>query len=350
MKIQTLSFTHFRNHGKKTFKFEEGINLIHGPNGVGKTNTLEAVYLLATAKSPRSKYDRDLINYDQEFCTIVSNIHTGEDKTLLELQVIKSPRFENASSKKAKINKTPKSLNYFTGTFNAVMFTPENIGLITGTPSERRKYIDMVLVQTDTKYKKSISAYKKAVRQRNKLLEQMLEKKLGEYQIDYWNKQLLELGTYIQEKRDELFEFLKGEVDEYGSLLEGNGVQLDIKYLKNEMSEKRLEKYKDKEILARTTLVGPHRDDFEMLFDGRNLANFGSRGQQRMALLALKLSERNFIKHKKEYYPVLLLDDIFSELDDTHKKLVLEVLKDQQTIITSAEPLDFLPEANTINL
>src|SRR4030042_3143455 len=161
MKVKTLKLTNFRNHLSKEISFSDEINLILGPNGAGKTNILEAIYLISTTKSPRAKYDKDLINYDQSFCTVGLD---GENNHL-ELQIIKSEKFDNASSKKAKVNKTQKALGYFAGIFNSVLFTPEDILIITGSPTLRRKYMDMVLVQTSENYKSILMQYVRAVKQ-----------------------------------------------------------------------------------------------------------------------------------------------------------------------------------------
>jgi len=337
MQINKLTLKNFRNHLDKNLTFTDNINLILGPNGVGKTNVLEAIHLVSTTKSIKAQYDKDLINYDKSFCTIVLE----NPKDTLELQIIKGEQSENTSRKTAKVNKTPKALSYFVGMFNSVLFTPQDIDLVTGSPSIRRKYLDMVLIQTSEGYKKTLSLYNKAVRQRNKLLEKLSESGFGFGQLDYWNEQILNLGTIIQRRRLDFFETIREIIREYNYKLNNRDSDLKVFYKMNEISKDRMEKYKDTEIAAKTTLVGPHRDDFEILFDGKNIAYFGSRGQQRTALLALKLSEKDFIEQKIGEKPLLLLDDVFSELDSKHKNTVMEVVKDHQTIITSTDKLDF---------
>lgn len=337
MQIKDLTLRNFRNHINLEISFKDKINLILGENGAGKTNILEAIHLISTTKSAKAQYDRDLVNYDSNFCTIVLNDLSNN----LELQILKSDTSTNVSTKKAKVNKTPKSLNYFGGMFNSVLFIPEDVEVVTGSPSARRKYMDMVLIQTSEGYKKVLTLYTKAVRQRNKLLETMNEGGHGFGQIDYWDEQILDLGTTIQKKRIEFFEYIRTILQGYNYKLNGAKSNLEVVYKMNEMSKERMDKYKDTEIAAKTTLVGPHRDDFEILLNNKNIAYFGSRGQQRTALLALKLSEIDFIESKTDEKPVLLLDDIFSELDEHHKNTVLEVIQGQQTIITSTEKPDF---------
>lgn len=337
MKINKLVLKNFRNHVDRTIDFTDGVNLIIGSNGAGKTNILEAIHLISTTKSIKAKHDRDLINYGSNFCTV--NLASPED--VFELQVVKSDEDNNTSSKKAKINKTPKSLNYFAGKFNSVMFTPQDVEILTGSPSIRRRYIDMVLTQTNTNYKKSLNLYIKAVRQRNKVLEMIKENRYGFGQLDYWNEQVLNLGSYLQKARIDFFGLIENLVQEYNLILNGNQSTLKVLYDMSEMSTERLEKYKDAEIAAKSTLVGPHRDDFEIQYNDKNIAYFGSRGQQRTAMLAIKLAEIDFIKQKTGENPILLLDDIFSELDSKHRNTVNNVIKNQQTIITSTEKPEF---------
>ena len=342
MKIFDLKLTNFRNHTKLSVDLDDNLTLITGPNGSGKTNILEAIYILATGKSQRARYDKDLIQHKKDFCTIEGNIQTDGEKLNLQIQIQRNERFENVSIKKAKINKVAKSMQYFTGIFNAVLFSPEDIELITDSPSLRRRYLDTVLSQVDIKYKRALNSYTKAVRQRNKLLERISEGDNAWSQIDFWTKQLLENGQLIQETRDKFFKTIKTPIEKNGKRLNTDKTKIEINYIKNEINEERLEEYKNREIAARTTLIGPHRDDFEMCFNSHSASEFGSRGEQRSCVLALKLSELEYIEKVKKEKPVLLLDDIFSELDEKHQQAVLDVIEDQQTTITTTANLQFL--------
>ncbi len=342
MKILELRLTNFRNHKKLRLDLNHNIVLLTGPNGAGKTNILEAVYALSTGKSIKARYDRDMINYTAQFSTAGADIENSSGKYLLEMQVIKDDSFSNISSKKTKVNKVPKSLASFSGIFNSVMFSPEDMNIITGSPSERRKYMDAILVQTDKNYKRNVAAYLKAVRQRNKVLEKIAEENRGRDELGYWTKKCLEHGTYIQEQRVKLFNFFNKKLPGAVEKLNGKNTEVEIKYLMNEISEERLKKHEDNEIHAKTTLVGPHRDDFSIFHKSHNLSEFGSRGEQRSVMLALKLCEINFIEQENNERPELLLDDIFSELDENHRSSVFNILEQQQTIITSTEPPDFL--------
>jgi len=346
MKINNLTLTNFRNHQDLKIDFDEKTTLITGDNGSGKSTILEAIYILSVGRLRATKYDKDLIQYGKDFCTIRANIQTKEDNLDMELQIIKSEKFDNASTKKAKINKVVKSIQYFTGVFNSVLFSPGDIQLITGSPSERRKYIDNILSQIDLEYKRSLNNYLQAIRQRNKLLENINKGFGGRNEIGFYTNQILNHGKSIQEKRSKMFLEIEPIVSKYGKELNNKKTELKINYKKNEMSEERLQEYRSREIGAMTTLIGPHRDDFEILFDGHDISNFGSRGEQRSCVLSLKISEMEFIEKNKGDKPVLLLDDIFSELDGKHQEAVAKCIESNQTILTSTSTPNFLQNKN----
>jgi DNA replication and repair protein RecF len=340
MNITSLILKNFRNH--KSFKavFNTGTTLITGANGIGKTNIIEAIYVLATGKSHRARYDKDMINYEHTFCSISGKAANHEDEYDLELQILKNDNESNISSKKAKINKVVKSVTAFTGIFNAVMFSPEDISIITGSPAERRRFLDLILSQSDKQYKRDLSQYVKAVRQRNKLLELINKEGRGYNQIGFWDQKITDFSQYLGQKRTEFIEYLNTELNGLLQKLEHKNSKALIIYKNSPITSARIENYREKEIAAKSTLIGPHREDFEIEFNGHNIAEFGSRGQQRTLLLSLKLLEIGFIEKTKGERPVLLLDDIFSELDELHRQTITEVIKSQQTFITSAEPLN----------
>lgn len=346
MKISNLKLTNFRNHSKLELEFDDRLTLITGPNGSGKSNILEAIHILSTGRTKMSRYDKDLIQYDKSFCTVEAKIHTKDEDFDMEIQIVRNEKFENVSIKKAKINKVAKSVQYFTGIFNSVLFSPEDIQLITGSPSERRKYIDDLISQVDINYKRKLNDYIRAVRQRNKLLEKINGGFGEQKQIEFYTNQILENGVYIQKERANMFEDIKPSINKNGKLLNNGSTHLEIKYKKNEISKGRLEEYRSREIAAMTTLVGPHRDDFEIYFNGHNVSDFGSRGEQRSCVLSLKLAEIDYIEGIKKERPVLLLDDIFSELDDKHQQAVLKTIENKQTTITSTATPEFINQTD----
>lgn len=336
MKIETLKLKNFRNHETTDIDFDGRSALITGPNGAGKTNILEAIHLLSTTKSLRAKYDRELINHAADFARIEAQVQLNGSSVLLEMAIAKSPNFENASKKVVKIDRVNKSLTSFAGTLNSVLFAPTDIEILTGPPSLRREYIDSVFFQIDKEYKRSSMQYLKAVRQRNKLFELISEEGRGAEQLPYWNGQVIGLGTYIQKQRTELLEYFQNRIAVYAGKLGDPDDIYKINYLMNEISEQRIEKYADKELFTRKTLVGPHRDDFEINFNGFDIASYGSRGQQRTTVLALKLCEIDYLSEQSGKRPILLLDDIFSELDPLHREAVEGIMELQQTLITTA--------------
>lgn len=341
MQLKNLNLTNFRNHKNLKLKFDGDATLITGPNGSGKTNILEAIHLLATTKSLRTQFDREVISHDENFARIEAEFKPNGGKKTLEMVITKSEAYPNMSSKKVKIDKVTKSLSDFAGTINTVLFTPHDIEMLTQPPSIRRRYLDLLFFQIDREYKRTHSQYVKAVRQRNKILEKIRDFGTGKDELEYWTEKVLSMGSLLQAKRRVFFTFVQENIHKHLEGLNDKRVDFEIKYDISEINEERLEKYKDAEVSSAQTLVGPHRDDFSIEFDGFDIASFGSRGQKRTTLLALKLCEIDFINEHLSHRPILLLDDIFSELDHSHREAVMNIIHLQQTIITSAEDLDF---------
>jgi DNA replication and repair protein RecF len=340
MKINKLKLTNFRNHKDLDISFDENSTIIVGPNGIGKTNILEAIHLLATTKSLRATYDREMIAHNEKHSRVDAEFNPNGDTKTLEMTLVKSDKFENKATKKVKIDKVNKSLNAFAGTINSVLFTPHDIEMVTASPSVRRKYLDLLFFQIDKEYKRAHSQYTRALRQRNKVLEKMRDLGVGRDELEYWTEKVLSTGSLLQAKRRMFFNFVQENIQRHADDLNEDYISYQIEYDINEMSEARLEKYKDTELAAARTLIGPHRDDFFINYNNFDVAKFGSRGQKRTTLLALKLCEIDFINENLGRRPILLLDDIFSELDEQHKEAVLNIVDLQQTIITSADDLD----------
>ena len=322
--IKAIKLTDFRNFKAKTLKFSDGITTIVGPNATGKTNILESLFLLSTAKSFKARMEAEMLRYEQELARV-----TGESNSL-SLEVIITKGDNGWPKKRMMVNGVPKRTIDFAGNFKTVLFGPWDMDLVTESPSIRRKFLDNVLSQVDREYRRSILSYEKGLRQRNRLLFRIREEGVPRSQLLFWNQLLIKNGDYISQKREEFIQY----VNSNHSPVKNHYL---LEYDKSVISEGRLEQYKDEEIAAATTLVGPHRDDFIFFGGKRNLAAYGSRGQQRMGVLWLKMAELNFIETKTEIRPTLLLDDIFSELDHEHRGVVMELSKKQQTIITTAD-------------
>lgn len=322
--ISKLKLSDFRNFKKKSLEFSENITVIIGPNGVGKTNILESLFLISIGKSFKARTEVEMLRYDQDLARIIGEI----PNTKLEAIVTKGDN--GWPKKRLQVNGIPKRIIDFAGQFKSVLFGPWDMDLVTESPSIRRKFLDSVLSQVDREYRRSILSYEKGLRQRNRLLLRIREEGIPRSQLLFWNQLLIKNGDYISKKRDEFIEFV--------NIQPGiNKQKLELAYDKSAISEARLEQYKSEEIASATTLVGPHRDDFIFIADTRELAKYGSRGQQRMSVLWLKLAELNYIEGQTGERPTLLLDDIFSELDHAHRNIVMDVTTKQQTIITTVD-------------
>jgi DNA replication and repair protein RecF len=316
--IQKIRLQNFRNLPDQVFEFSKDITAIVGPNAAGKTNLLEAIFLLATGKSFKASIETELINIEKEFARVKGLI---DEEKKLEIIISKE------KYKKLLVNGISKRLVDFAGNLKVVLFAPQDLDLVTSSPSLRRKFLDNVLSLSDRQYHRAILSYEKGLRARNKLLYRIREENLPRTQLLFWNQLLIKNGDYISSKREELINFINS------SNYNLQPTNYNLVYDKSAISEERLESYAREEVGAATTLVGPHRDDFIFQEGDRNLSHFGSRGEQRMAVLWLKLAELSFI-----HSPLLLLDDIFSELDEKHREMVFNIAKNQQTIITTADP------------
>lgn len=315
--IKKIKLTNFRNFESKTLEFSGGITIIVGKNGVGKTNVLESIFLLSTGKSFKTNSDMEAIQYEKNLSRI-----TGDD-----LEVVITTGENGWPKKRLLINGVPKRMIDFAGNIKTVLFGPWDMDLVTDGPSLRRKFLDTVLSQCDREYHRSILSYEKGIRMRNRLLFRIREEGVPRSQLLFWDQLLIKNGNYITDQREKFVVFVN------------DLAKIRLEYDKSEISEKRLEQYSREEVASATTLVGPHRDDF-IFFDpieGQNLSSFGSRGEQRMAVLWLKMAELKYVEAKTDIKPVLLLDDIFSELDHIHREIVMKVIKDHQTIITTAD-------------
>lgn len=364
MNISKITLQNFRNFKSKRLEFSSGATIIVGPNASGKTNILEALYLLSTGKSFRARVEEEMIKYSSQIARIEglvdSSLNIGEESLSTKTHILSTKldvvltrgeitiggdpeKIQKAPRKKLMINGIPRRLFNFSGNFKVVLFGPWDLDLVTESPSIRRRFLDSVLSQVDREYARALLSYEKGLRQRNKILWNMRENpsvNLGRSQLLFWDRLLIKNGNYISEKREEFINYINSsdEID---------GHKFRLGYDKSAISEGRLEQYKDEEIAAATTLVGPHRDDFifrlkeresKRVKEFRDLDRFGSRGEQRMGVLWLKLCELSYIESITQEKPTLLLDDIFSELDHEHRKIVFKVVNDQQTIITTADP------------
>lgn len=344
MLIKNIQLSNIRNFKSKRINFSPETTVIVGPNASGKTNILESLYMLSTGKSFRARIEEEIISYHSEIARIKGSVKTDGENEKLEIVLTRGEitvgeepdeKKERAPRKKLLVNGVPRRLFNFAANFRVVLFGPWDLDLVTESPSTRRKFLDFVLSQADREYRRATLSYEKGLRQRNRLLYRIREEGLPRSQLIFWNRLLIKNGDYISQKRSEFIDFVNLSPD-------FNDQDFSLEYDKSAISETRLEHYKEEEVAAATTLVGPHRDDFCFFLKKgkrkRDLAKYGSRGEQRMGVLWLKLAELSYIEEATSDMPTLLLDDIFSELDHEHKEIVMEATKGQQTIITTADP------------
>lgn len=337
MYLKQIGLQNFRSYSKENFIFSSEITLIIGPNTAGKSNLIEAIFFLATGKSFRIDKDDQLIKFGKEVGRIKGKI----DEKDLEVVIAGGGLSGNLRPfKKYLVNGVSKRKVDFAGNFFAVLFAPNDLEIIISGPSKRRDFIDNILIQTDREYRLAIGFYEKGLRIRNALLHKAKETGIRqEKEFVYWDSLLIVQGQKITKKREEFVEYLMAAKKDI----------LDFKvfYDKSLISRERLLQYKDAEVGAGLTLVGPHRDDFIINLIGKNeehdIKYFGSRGQQRLAILQLKILELDYIELKTGIRPTLLLDDIFSELDEGHINLILDMIGGQQTIMTTTHE-EFIPK------
>lgn len=345
MYFKNLSLQNYRSYKKANFDFSQNITLIVGPNTAGKSNLIEAIFFIASGRSFRIDRDEQLIRFEKDIARIKAKI---EDKDL-ELMIVKSGVGGNSRSfKKYFVNGVSKKKVDFVGNFFAVLFAPNDLEIITGSPSKRRDFIDNILIQTDRDYRLAIGFYEKGLRIRNALLHKAKEMGVRQdKEFAYWDNLLIVQGQKITKKREDFIEYLLAA--------RKNILDFKIFYDKSVISKDRLLQYKNAEVASGVTLVGPHRDDFiinlidnplrQPADDGEehDIRFFGSRGQQRLAILQLKILELNSIEKATGNKPTLLLDDIFSELDEGHINLILDMVGTQQTIMTTTHE-EFIPK------
>lgn len=343
MFLKTIKIKGFRNFSDLELNFNQ-TTLLMGENAQGKSNFLESIYFLATTKSPRAEKDIQLIKEDENACFIEGEIIEGEDSLKLEIAMQKKEA-NNGLEKRVKVNGVPRRVVDYIGNLVVVHFSPEDINLVTGPPALRRWHIDLCLAQIDKLYKNSLTRYHEALTSRNRVLKRIKEGLAKTDELIFWSAQILDFGEVVSEKRRHFFESIN-------DLKKESKFRFD--YQENILTKNRLQEYLGREIMAATTLIGPHRDDFIFRQKEKDMAHFGSRGEQRTAVLDLKLAELEYIKQYKNTCPLLLLDDVFSELDTAHREYVISETKGQQTIISAVEneliPPSFFKQLQKINV
>lgn len=340
MIIKNLELTNYRNYTNQKVEFSPNLNVIIGKNAQGKTNLLESVFLCAIGRSPRTSKDKDLINWNSDYARVTLSVEKKIGSKEIDLYLF------NNQNKAIKIDKIGiKKIGQLLGTFNAIYFSPDELKLIKESPDERRRFMDIDLCQFDKNYFYSLGNYNKVLMQRNKLLKTPDIQTLKDT-ITIWNEQLATHGARIILLRLNLIEKLKKFAHKIHKELTSDLEDLELTYVgyvaetENELKNLLLKKYEesiDKDIKLGYTTVGPHRDDLKIEANNIDLRSFGSQGQQRTASLSLKLAELEVFRENLGEYPVLLLDDVLSELDMTRQNKLLEFIRPIQTLISCTD-------------
>ena len=347
MIIKSLELQDYRNYEYLELSFDKGTNILYGDNAQGKTNILEAIFLSATTKSHKGTKDKDIINFNKE----EAHIRTYLEKEGIETRVDMHLRKNKSKGIAIDGHKLKKAADLL-GLCNVVFFSPEDLSIIKDGPSERRRFVDMELCQLDSFYLYNLNNYNKIVNQRNVLLKDLFFQPELRETLHIWDSQLVSFGSKIIERRKVFAEQLNDIIYDIHYKLSGGREEIKDIYepdVEIEDFEKSLRYSQDKDIKLKQTTVGPHRDDFSFYVGGIDIRKFGSQGQQRTAALSLKLSEIELVKRITKDTPILLLDDVLSELDNNRQNYLLNSIGDIQTIITCTGLEEFVNNRFEIN-
>jgi DNA replication and repair protein RecF len=384
MRLNHLSLTNFRNYVRLDLDLSNAITLLQGDNAEGKTNLLEAIYYLATASSPRARTDRELINWlaneeQMPFARLEAEVEEGDTPRQVSIALVRTP---NRLQKEIRINGVKRRALDLIGQVKAVLFMPEDIDLIAGSPDARRRYLDASISQIDRRYYQSLQVYDRVLRQRNSLLRRLRERHRDPHQLDFWDQRLTGEGSKLIARRLEVVAELNRLIQDIHPKLTGGTERLRLLYRSTlpmaedaaleakyqlplqipgsaptaaqaealspsqikTLFQQRLEAHRGEEIERGMTLTGPHRDDVRFLVGGVDMCVYGSRGQQRTIAISLKLAEVELIRSETQQEPILLLDDVMSELDEERRRYLMDVINgEQQVIITSTDLDPFAP-------
>ena len=347
MIVTKIELSNFRNYDSLSLELDDKTNILYGKNAQGKTNVLEAIYLCSTTKSHRSSKDAELIKFENNEGHIKLFINKKGREYRIDIHLRKN------KSKGIAINGIPiKKASELFGIFNVIFFSPEDLDIIKNGPAERRRFVDMELCQLDKLYVYNLLNYNKILNQRNKLLKDLYFKPDLEETLDVWDLQLAKYGSEVIKRRSEFVKKINEIINPIHKKITDNKENIIVKYDKNcdelELyNQLVLTREKDKKY--KTTNVGPHRDDLSFYYDDMNVRIYGSQGQQRTAALSLKLAEIEIVKSIIHDTPVLLLDDVLSELDSKRQNELLNSLENVQTIITCTGLDEFIENRFKIN-
>ena len=347
LKINSLKIKNFRNYELLSLDLNPATNIFYGDNAQGKTNILESIYLCGTSKSHRGTKDRDMILFGQD----ESHIEVIVDKKGILYQI--DMHLKKNKPKGIAINHIPiKKASEIFGILNVVFFSPEDLNIIKNGPAERRRFVDVELSQISRVYLNNLSKYHRIVNQRNHLLKDIYYNASLKETLDIWDMQLIDYGNKIIKERKDFIKNVNEIISNIHKKITGERENIEVIYvpnIKNESFEEVLRRHRDRDLKMMSTSSGPHRDDICFKINGIDIRKFGSQGQQRTAALSLKLSEIELIKKITKEKPVLLLDDVLSELDKHRQNYLLDSIDDIQTLITCTGVEEFVNHRFSIN-
>lgn len=354
MVVQSLALSHFRNYEKLDIALDPGVNIFYGNNAQGKTNILEAIYMSATTKSHKLSKDKEIIRFGKQEAHIRTIIEKDDIETRVDMH-LRSSKSKGIAIDGVKIKKAAELM----GLTKIVFFSPEDLSIIKNGPAERRRFIDIELCQLDNFYLYNLNNYNKIVNQRNNLLKNLFVNPELKDTLSIWDKQLISYGSKIIERRKQFVDQLNEIIASIHSNLSGEKEKLRLIYEPNvdiESYASSLENSHDRDIKLKQTTIGPHRDDisFNVISESTNnieidIRKYGSQGQQRTAALSLKLSEIELVKKITKDTPILLLDDVLSELDSNRQNFLLNSIGNIQTIITCTGLDEFVNNRFEVN-
>lgn len=344
MYLKTLELHNFRNYADLVVEFGSGINVLLGENAQGKTNLLESIYFLALTRSHRTNSDRDLISWKTKAARVSGSVQKEHTVTPLEINL-------SSKGKNAKVNHLEQSrLSQYVGQLNVILFAPEDLSIVKGSPAVRRKFIDMEFGQMSSKYLYNSAQYRSVLKQRNQYIKQLqFNPKGDQVYLDVLSDQLAVHGAEIIFQRIQFLKKLEKWSQEVHKEISQGKEKLSFQYVSPISSDQAdttekiyaalqalFQKQREKELQQGKTLVGPHLDDVRFMVNDKNVSTFGSQGQQRTTALSVKLAEIDLMKEETGEYPVLLLDDVLSELDDSRQTHLLTAIQNKvQTFITT---------------
>ena len=341
MYINKIKLQNFRNYNEQEINLNKSINVFYGDNAQGKTNILEAIFLCTFGKSFRTNKEKELIKLGKDNANVIIEYEKKDRDGKISISI--------SDKKQILVNGIKiKKLSELLGNINIVIFTPDDINILKGGPALRRRFLDMMIGQLKPNYVYILNMYIKTLEQRNNYLRQINEENKPENLLDIWDEKLIEYADIIYKYRKEFIDKIKKKINIIHKKITDEKEEINIQYISNceskEVYSELLKQRRKLDIIKGFTTKGIHRDDFEIYINNKELSIYGSQGQNRTAILSLKLSELQVIYDEIEEEPILLLDDFMSELDINRRKNFLNNINNTQVIITCAEKIEFLKE------